>query len=71
MLKLTKINSRVEIPHTNYVVQCNTVPNNNTIANMNMYISIRFPLKITTNSSRAGQPLSRVNLTGLTTLTSV
>ena len=32
MLKLTLINSRLEIPHTNYVVQCNTVPNNSTIA---------------------------------------
>ena len=28
-----KINSRLEIPHTYYVVQCNTVPNNDTIAN--------------------------------------
>ena len=26
-----KINSGLEIPHTNYVVQGNTVPNNNTI----------------------------------------
>ena len=30
----------LEIPHTNYIVQCNTVPNSNTIANMYMYIRI-------------------------------
>ena len=36
-----KINSRLEIPHTNYVVQCNTVPNNNgTIPNTYMYIRL-------------------------------
>ena len=34
------INSRLEIPHTNCVVQCNTVPNSNTIANMYMYIRV-------------------------------
>ena len=38
--KIDSNNSRVEIPHTNYVVQCNAVPNNKTIANMNMYIRI-------------------------------
>ena len=32
-----KLNSRLEIPHTNYVVQCNTLPNNSTIANTYMY----------------------------------
>ena len=37
MLKLTLINARLEIPHVNYVGQCNTVPNENTIANMYMY----------------------------------
>ena len=31
---MTVINSRLEIPNTNYVVQGNTVPNRNTIANM-------------------------------------
>ena len=40
MLKLTEINSRLEIPHTNYVVQCNTVLNDNIIANVYMYIRI-------------------------------
>jgi len=33
-----KINSRLEIPHTTYAVQCNTVSNSNTIANM--YITL-------------------------------
>ena len=36
--KLTLIDSRLEVPHTNYVVQCNTVPNNNTIVNMYMIV---------------------------------
>ena len=41
MLKLTLINSRLEIPHTNYVVQCNTVPNSSTIAlNVYMYYAL-------------------------------
>ena len=71
MLKLTLINSRLEIPHTNYVVQCNTLPNNDTIASMYVYIRISSPLKITRNSSRARQPLSCVNLTGFTMLISV
>ena len=31
---MTVINSRLEIPNTNYLVQGNTVPNSNTIANM-------------------------------------
>ena len=31
---MTVINSRLEIPNTNYVVQGITVPNRNTIANM-------------------------------------
>ena len=56
-----KINSRLEIPHTNYVVQCNTVPNNNgTIPNTYMYIRLwsLLKLKITRNSSCARQPLS-------------
>ena len=71
MLKLTLINSRLEIPHTTHVVQRNTVPNNNTVRNMYMYIRIGSPfIKITTNSSRARKPLSRVNLTGFTMLTS-
>ena len=33
-----KISSGLETPDTNYVEQCNTMPNNSTIANMNMYI---------------------------------
>ena len=37
MLKLTLINLRLEISHTNFVVQCNTEPNNNTIANIHVY----------------------------------
>ena len=40
MVKLTLLNSRLEVPHANYVVQCNTVPNNNTVANMFMSIRI-------------------------------
>ena len=35
--------SRLEIPHTNYVVQSNTVPNNNKIANMHIYM---IPFKV-------------------------
>ena len=31
---MTVINSRLEIPNTNYLVQGTTVPNRNTIANM-------------------------------------
>ena len=66
------INSRLDwIPQTNYVVQCTTKPNNNTIANMYMYIRIWSPLKITRNLSPARQTLSPVNLAGFTTLTSV
>ena len=38
MLRLTLTNSRLEIPNTKNVVQSNTVPNNNKIANMYMYI---------------------------------
>ena len=60
---------KLEISYTNYEVQCNTVPINTTIANVYMHIRIRFSLKITRNSSRARQPLSRVNLTGFTILT--
>ena len=71
MLKLTLVNSRLEIPQTNYVVQCTTVPNNNTIAIMYMYIRIWSPLKITRNLSRARKTLSPVNLAGFTMLTSV
>ena len=41
MLKLALINSRLEIPHTNYVVQCDTVLNNNTIANMYVCMYVR------------------------------
>ena len=35
-----KISSGLEIPDTNYVAQCNTMPNSSTIANMYMYIRI-------------------------------
>ena len=45
--------------------------NNNTVASMYMYIRIWSPLKIARNPSHARQLLSRVNLTGFTTLTSV
>lgn len=68
-LKLTRINSRLEMPLTSYVAQCNTQPNNNKIANKYMYVTIWSPLEITRNSSRARQPLSRVNLIGFSTLT--
>ena len=37
MLKFTLINSTLEVHHTNNVVQCNTVPNKNTMANMYVY----------------------------------
>ena len=70
MLKWTLINARLEIPYVNNVAQCNTVPNQNTIANMYMYRDMS-PFKITRNSSRARRPLSRVNLTGITMLNSV
>ena len=56
-----KISSRLEVPDTNYIEQYNIVPNNNTIANMYLYITIWSPLKIKGNSSRARQPLSCVN----------
>ena len=59
-----KISSRLEIPQTNYIEQCNTVP---TITEL----QIRPPLKMTRNSSCARQPLSRLNSSGFTTLTSV
>ena len=71
MPKLTLINSRLEIPHTDYVVRCNTVPNNKINANMHTLIRIWSPLKIPRHWSRARQLLSRVNLTGFTSLTSV
>ena len=42
MLKLKYvINSRLEIPNTNYLVQGNTVPNRNTVANMYKYIVLQ------------------------------
>ena len=73
MLKLTLINSRLKIPATNYVVQCNTLPNNNIIllqicTCISGYDTL---LKMTRNSSRARQLLSRVDLTGFTMLTLV
>ena len=56
-----KINSRLEIPYTIYIVQCNTAPKNNTFANACMCTRLWSPFKITRNSSCAG----------FTTLTSV
>ena len=38
MLRLTLIHEGLEIPHTNYVVQCNMVPSN---CKVNMYMHIR------------------------------
>ena len=57
------VNSGLEIAHSSYcsAVQCSTVPNNKKNQHM-----IPFPSVILTrNSSRARQPPSRVNVTGL------
>ena len=40
-----QLNLRLEIPQANYVVQCNAVPNNNTIANMYMYVRMMIRFK--------------------------
>ena len=53
MLKLTPLNSRLKISHTNKVVEFHTVPNNNTIADMYMYSRICLPQEIIRNSSLA------------------
>ena len=49
------------------LIQCSTVPNNK---KLQICKSARYPSLITRNSSRARQPLSRVNLFGFTTPTS-